>query len=911
LAVSFLLIQISFSGEAVLKPGLNFVSLPISSPIAVSTYLKKSGIQVTSVWSWDSDINLGNGGWLVYPRVRGFQELSMLSPEKGYWVQVSNEISLTGEGVYTRFSDLSPKLRKGKSLIGIGNLTEPQAPYQFFQHGEIPKVVWTWDAISADWRYWSNRTEVLEKLSKSSLSLITSIQPGRAYFLSFETEKRPRLPFIRGPRGSQGLKGEKGERGPIGPPGSVITKGAAINVFEASTLALREGIKLEPQVKSPQDCDADSAGLISMNYHYQPCFCDGDSWTLLHSNDPCIWEAPRVIDTPIPHLVHKDHQYWIEWDPIEDATSYRVRSGTSESKWSSYSETRDSKYGANAGDNKTQYFQVMALGPLVKSIYSKPIKVTRISTPEVLESLSYSDSIKIRWKRHLFADAYKLNVTDSTKKRTILTSATELTVGGFKPETTLRIQLQALKQGFESEPWIRWSKTTEFTEEPVTGFEFEHLMNGRIQFHWNNKPDASSYRLYYSNDSPITVNSTYLTTSGNSLIFDAEVGKDPVLMHFAITAIHSQKMSRFERLENLYVPNLVFKTPLPWRLYIEWADKPSPGISSQDDVILCGDSGEVFVQQRDGSILFREGGEVTSYPSDTRVVIDQQDRLFCGSHLWNRNLEALTDLPDRGASLPFLSPKDGSYSYKSKDKILTVNEQGLPLSAIRVESDPRTFQIFLLLPNSDLLMRLSRDREVVMSREGELKWDLTASHLLYARNGLAFDKAGNLYSMPHSDKINVFSQDGEVPLYQVRLPNHGMAFILGRNGILYAQGGHQLSALSSSGELLWSVPGNESIPPLQSADGTIFTYFVDNSSISTDNKGFAAYTEQGDLKWKVYLFEKGKRVKLTSPSITSDGVVVFASQKFLYGIQTSSGGLASDAPWPKYCRDLGNSCSAE
>ena len=129
--------------------------------------------------------------------------------------------------------------------------------------------------------------------------------------------------------------------------------------------------------------------------------------------------------------------------------------------------------------------------------------------------------------------------------------------------------------------------------------------------------------------------------------------------------------------------------------------------------------------------------------------------------------------------------------------------------------------------------------------------------------------------------------------------------IVGKNGTIYI-GIHgmekeehiRLFAVNPNGTHKWSFAtvGRLARTPLMGDDGTIY--------VGCLRGFFYAVNPDGTEKWRL---ELGEPVIEGNPVIGYDGTIYVACWENLYAIRSDSGGLATDAPWPKYQRDYRNS----
>lgn len=130
----------------------NLVSLPIEGIADISDVLFENedfSQAVVSVWGYEGSDD-EQGGWSVFPPVAGYDELSTISPDKGYWVRLRSEIELTGDGVTEPAHDFIA----GWNLVGYSHSLEPIGVHDYFEQndfwedscgeGDTVMSVWSW-----------------------------------------------------------------------------------------------------------------------------------------------------------------------------------------------------------------------------------------------------------------------------------------------------------------------------------------------------------------------------------------------------------------------------------------------------------------------------------------------------------------------------------------------------------------------------------------------------------------------------------------------------------------------------------------------------------------------------------------------------------------------------------------------
>ena len=120
---------------------------------------------------------------------------------------------------------------------------------------------------------------------------------------------------------------------------------------------------------------------------------------------------------------------------------------------------------------------------------------------------------------------------------------------------------------------------------------------------------------------------------------------------------------------------------------------------------------------------------------------------------------------------------------------------------------------------------------------------------------------------------------------------------IGTDGTVYVGSwDNNFYAINPDGTQKWAFPtgGLVDHSPAIGAEGTLY--------VGSDDKNLYAINPDGTQKWA---FPTGGRVG--SPAIGADGTVYVGSfDGNLYAINGSSGGLSSDAPWPKFRHDVKN-----
>jgi hypothetical protein len=177
-----------------------------------------------------------------------------------------------------------------------------------------------------------------------------------------------------------------------------------------------------------------------------------------------------------------------------------------------------------------------------------------------------------------------------------------------------------------------------------------------------------------------------------------------------------------------------------------------------------------------------------------------------------------------------------------------------------------------------------------LNRDGSVKWTASSAYgsVSVGKNGTVYSTGGQVTAIgPDGTNLWVFFGD---------LPLDGPA-VISANGTIYvpATGSHTLYAISSTGQLLWTLaePTGRGVPATAVAidAGGVIYYCASNSVLALD--------EQAAVKWSVFGgFDPGYfTLSVTSPTISPDGVLYAALGSRVYAIDTGTNGPAN-SPWP-------------
>jgi outer membrane protein assembly factor BamB len=248
--------------------------------------------------------------------------------------------------------------------------------------------------------------------------------------------------------------------------------------------------------------------------------------------------------------------------------------------------------------------------------------------------------------------------------------------------------------------------------------------------------------------------------------------------------------------------------------------------------LLKGDGACAFAETSDGTILF-------SAPGKNLVAFDT-----CGERKWQ---------------------------FKAGGKIITAPCVG---------------------PNGIIHVGASDGKVYAVGPDGDKQWEFHAGGPDMSE--LAITNGGDICFGTYAGELVVLDSEGHMRMRSPLVTDESSHFgspVVCSDGTIVMSSYRAIHAISPSGNKKWSYQFRSDIYmvcPALAADGTLY--------IAADGDRLEAIDAEGKKSWELLGIPTGPFTKPTRPTLTADGILYLASDKWLYAIQCPS--VLADSPWP-------------